>query len=82
MLGAGLFLASVLLWVEMEGDKIVRIVYTNYRGETGARRIVPKEIKFGSTQYHPQEQWLLVAYDVDKNAERTFAVKDIKSWQV
>ena len=58
------------------------MVYTNYKGETEVRRIIPKEITFGSTQYHPEEQWLLVGYDVDKNAERTFAMKDVKCWWV
>jgi len=62
--------------------KAVRIVYTNYRGETAERRIIPKELIFGSTEYHPEEQWLLVAFDLDKNAERTFAFKDIKVWSV
>ncbi len=66
----------------MEEKRIVKMVYTNYKGETEVRKIVPKELKFGSTQYHLQEQWLLVAHDVDKDAERTFAMKDVKCWWV
>lgn len=60
----------------------VTIVYTNYRGETGERKIVPKKIWFGSTEWHPEEQWLLDTYDVEKQADRSFAMKDIKSWNV
>lgn len=66
----------------MEQNKIVVINYTNWKGVTAFRRIIPKKIFFGSTEWHKEEQWLLEAYDVDKNADRSFAVKDIKSWQV
>ncbi len=66
----------------LDTKKTLRILYTNYKGETAVRTILPKELKFGSTEYHPEEQWLLVAFDLEKNAERTFAVKDIQSWNV
>jgi len=66
----------------MEQNKIVIINYTNWKGVTAFRRIIPKKIFFGSTEWHKEEQWLLEAFDVDKNADRSFAVKDIKSWQV
>lgn len=66
----------------MEKNKIVIINYTNWKGVTAFRRIIPKKIFFGSTEWHKEEQWLLEAYDVDKNADRSFAIKDIKSWQV
>ncbi|RJQ21470.1 hypothetical protein C4580_02235 [Candidatus Woesearchaeota archaeon] len=60
--------------------KRVKILYTNYRGETAIRTIEPKELIFAENEYHKPAQWLLVAHDLDKNAERTFAMKDIKSW--
>ena len=31
-------------------------------------------LRFGSTQWHPEPQWLLQAWDVDKDAERDFAL--------
>lgn len=62
--------------------QIVTIVYTNYRGETAERKIIPKKIWFGATEWHPEEQWLLEALDVAKNEDRHFAIKDIKNWQV
>ena len=64
----------------MNTEKQVTIVYTNYKGVTGTRKIVPIEILFGHTDWHKEDQWLLRAFDIQKNAERTFAVKDIKSW--
>ncbi len=66
----------------MEQNKTVTIVYTNYKGVTGTRRIVPIEIIFGHNEWHTEDQWLMRALDIEKNAERTFALKDIKSWEV
>ena len=65
----------------MEQSKTVTIVYTNYKGVTATRRIVPIEILFGHNEWHTEEQWLMRALDLEKNAERTFALKDIKSWE-
>ena len=58
----------------------VEIEYTNYRGEFSKRKIQPKEIWFGSTEWHVEGQWLLKAYDLGKEADRDFALKDIKAW--
>ena len=58
----------------------VVVVYTNYRGETALRKIVPKRIWFGNTEWHPEDGWLLDAYDIEKGAERSFAMKDIRLW--
>ena len=61
--------------------KKVKIIYTNYRGETAQRTIIPIAIVFGSNEWHNEEQWLLEAFDIDKKANRIFACKDIKEWQ-
>lgn len=52
------------------------VLYTNYRGETSERTITPIRPWFGSTEWHPEPQWLLRAYDHGKGAERDFALKD------
>ena len=64
----------------MELNKVVTIVYTNYKGNTGVRQIIPKEISFGHNEWHKEDQWLMTAYDLQKEADRTFALKDIKAW--
>ena len=64
----------------MEDGQSVKIVYTNYRGETAIREIVPKRIWYGKTDWHPEEQWLLDAYDPGKGADRSFAMKDVRVW--
>lgn len=56
------------------------IDYTNYRGERALRRIWPRGISFGTTEYHPEPQWLLLAFDLEKQADRHFAMKDIHAW--
>lgn len=64
----------------IENGKPIQIVYTNYKGETGLRKILPKEIHFGNNDWHVEPQWLLTAFDLEKNAERTFAMRDIRAW--
>ena len=54
----------------------VTLTYTNWRGETAERTITPKRIWFGSTDWHPEPQWLLTAFDAEKQADRDFALKD------
>lgn len=68
--------------MSIEAKKAVRILYTNYRGETEYRDILPEKIWFGSTEWHKDDQWLLDAQDIKKNALRNFAMKDIQEWIV
>lgn len=60
----------------------VKILYKNWKNETRIRTIQPVCIVFKSTEWHPEEQWILVALDIEKNEIRNFAVKDIKEWRV
>jgi predicted DNA-binding transcriptional regulator YafY len=60
--------------------KQVKIIYTNWRGETAERLIEPIKVWFGSTEWHAETQWLLRAIDISKGAERDFALKDIQAW--
>ena len=50
--------------------------YKNWRGETGIRRAVPNHMWYGRTEHHPEAQWFMNAWDVDKQALRDFAVLD------
>ncbi len=60
----------------------VLIDYTNYKGERSVRGIIPRSIRFGSSKWHPDPQWLMLAHDLGRDAEREFAIKDIHSWRV
>jgi predicted DNA-binding transcriptional regulator YafY len=66
--------------MDQDLKKAVTINYTNWQEETEDRHIIPLELFFGKTEWHPEEQWLLRALDLDKNAERSFALKDIHTW--
>ncbi len=63
-------------------NKEVNILYTNWKGETRQRKILPISIEFKSTPWHKEEQWILNALDIEKNEERNFAMKDIKKWDI
>jgi hypothetical protein len=54
--------------------------YRNHRGEVAERRVRPIHVWYGSTEHHPYAQWLLRAYDLDKQAERDFALHDVLTW--
>lgn len=56
----------------------ITVRYTNHRGETALRRIVPLSLRFAASEWYPEEQWLLDAHDLDKDALRSFALKDMR----
>lgn len=62
---------------EFNPNKVISFRYKNWKGETSVRKVVPEHIWFGSTDFHKEEQWLLNAIDVDKQASRDFAINDI-----
>lgn len=64
----------------MPNPTAVIIDYTNYRGERSFRTILPQRIYWGSTEWHTRDQWLLEAMDLEKGVPRTFAMKDIHTW--
>ena len=61
-------------------NKSVRFKYKNYRGEISWRIVEPISIRFDHTEWHPESQWLLSAFDLEKKSEREFAIKDIMEW--
>jgi hypothetical protein len=52
-------------------------VYRNHRGEVATRRAIPISVRYGSSPWHPDPDWLLEAFDVERGAVRTFAMKDM-----
>lgn len=54
-----------------------RVLYTNYKGERRERCIIPIHLWYGSTEYHPEPQWLMQALDKEKQQVRDFAMKDM-----
>ena len=65
---------------DSQKEQIVEILYTNWKGESGTRKIMPEKIWFGQTEWHKENQWLLHAWDLEKKEYRDFAMKDIEKW--
>ena len=63
-------------------DHPIKVIYTNWRNETAVRSIIPLKVYFGATEYHTQQQWLLEVWDIEKQATRVYALKEIKQWFV
>lgn len=53
--------------------------YKNHRGEIGRRRVERESIEvfFGKTEYHPEDQMIMRAFDLEKQAWRDFALADV-----
>ena len=78
--------------IQIRDGKAVEFTYRNHRGEVQKRCVQPRELRFGECEWHIGEQWLLVAFDLDRTdqgyahrtpegyALRTFAVADILEW--
>jgi predicted DNA-binding transcriptional regulator YafY len=49
-------------------------MYTNYKGETRERHIIPLEIAHDISSWHNKGEplWLLRCWDIEKEAEREF----------
>lgn len=60
---------------------VVSIDYTNWRGERGVRRVLPMAFKFGSNEWHREPQWLMLAHDLEKQADRWFAMAGVHEWK-
>lgn len=58
------------------GDNLIAFIYTNWRGEKALRHATPRQVVFKATEHHPTPQWIMVAWDRDKDAVRDFALKD------
>jgi hypothetical protein len=51
--------------------------YTNWEGRKTMRCARPISVRFGKSEWHPKPQWLLLAFDIERAAEREFAMADM-----
>lgn len=58
----------------------VEIEYTNSRGCTQKRHIIPIQIEYRATETHPDPSWVLVARDLDADIDMMFAMSRISRW--
>jgi hypothetical protein len=54
--------------------------YRNYKGEEAYRRVRPLSIRFGTSEWHPEPQWLMLADDLENEKTREFAMRDMSGF--
>ena len=59
--------------IEALGDP-VWLVYTNWEGVTASRNIKPLYLWYGTTEWHPEPQWLIAGIDMETGNRRDFAL--------
>lgn len=60
-----------------EADQRVAFEYVNWRGERAQREAEAVSIRYGSTEWHPEAQWLLLGRDARSGQDREFALGDM-----
>lgn len=62
--------------------QFVVLDYTNYRGDRSQRVVAPVApfLRYGTSKWHPNPGWLLIAYDPKKGEVREFAMRWVHSW--
>lgn len=53
-------------------EEVLHFSYTNHRGETAPRRVMPHRLYFGTSPLHTEPVWLMSSYCFDRQAHRTF----------
>jgi hypothetical protein len=65
---------------DLEADTTTMVFwYKNYKGEEGYRRVRPVSIRFGTSEWHKEPQWFMLADDTENHKRREFAMRDISS---
>lgn len=60
---------------------IHRLDYLNHRNERSIRHVQPRKIRFGKSDWHQSDQWLLECYDHDREGTRKYALRNVITWQ-
>lgn len=56
----------------------LRFYYINHRGDVAVRSVTGPSIRFGTAMpWYAEGQWILDGFDINKQAIRSFAVKNI-----
>lgn len=55
----------------------LKVLYHNFRDEVRYRYIKPLATFYGTSRWHPEPQWLMQVWDVEKQGSRTFSMVSI-----
>jgi hypothetical protein len=59
--------------------EVIEFDYVNWKGVKSKRKVKVGDLYFGSNEYHTEPQFLLHCYDLEKNKDRMFAIKDMSN---
>lgn len=62
------------------GERELIFWYRNYKGKEAMRRVRPLRIRYGSSEWHREPQWLMLAHDMENDKEREFAMRDMSGF--
>ena len=61
--------------------EFVEVNYVNFRGEKAWLKIMPLSMRFGTSKWHQEPQFLLKVLDVKKFKVREFAMNHCEQWR-
>jgi hypothetical protein len=64
--------------LSITGPRAVSFSYMNWKGEMRRRKAVMVAVFWGSNEWHSEPQWLIKGKDLEKDALRTYALKDMR----
>lgn len=50
-------------------NEVVEVTYTNWKGKTDVRRLILGQVRFGTSEWHPEPTYLISAFDLDHAAQ-------------
>lgn len=65
--------------IGIEEDNLIEFDYVNWKGEYSPRTVIVDSFFYGSNDWHIEPQWLMKAWDLQKEDFRVFAMKDMSN---
>ncbi len=64
-----------------EDEPVATFLYKNHRNVTSVRHVRDVQLGYGTTSYYPEPGFYLNGFDLDRQEERSFALKNIIVWK-
>lgn len=68
--------------ISLTHGAVIQFDYMNYRGEHSKRQAAYMGIYYGHNEWHPEDEFIMKAFDKEKKSVRYFAVKDISNLEL
>lgn len=72
-------LARVSEFAQAEGlhHQVIEFDYVNWRGEAARRQVKPMTVRWGTSDWYKEPQWLLSCWDLERKDVREFALANM-----